>query len=275
MANFVILLKKNLIEMVRNKRIIIFSIAFVAISLISAVMAKFLPELFKWLFDTLGEDGTNIGMMIGDASVADSYVQFVSNVTEIMILLIIIFFTGTIIKEKKTGTYDNLKMNSVKDHEIVLAHFVAQVILVTVSYIVGVAFFVLLNILLFRQIMGIRGVVALLYIYLTMLFVIAASLFVGCLFKKNFWAYFLAIIGYFALSFVDIIPHINKFNPFHLLTISMNLMYSESYSLSEHLITSIVTVLLTAGLVIVSLFIVKNKINNRKEITSENNSEGI
>lgn len=275
MVNFVILLKKNLIEMVRNKRIIIFSIAFVAISLISAVMAKFLPELFKWLFDTLGEDGTNIGMMIGDASVADSYVQFVSNVTEIMVLLIIIFFTGTIIKEKKTGTYDNLKMNSVKDHEIVLAHFVAQVILVTVSYIVGVAFFVLLNILLFRQIMGIRGVVALLYIYLTMLFVIAASLFVGCLFKKNFWAYFLAIIGYFVLSFVDIIPHINKFNPFHLLTISMNLMYSESYSLSEHLITSIVTVLLTAGLVIVSLFIVKNKINNRKEITSENNSEGI
>ena len=275
MVNFVILLKKNLIEMVRNKRIIIFSIAFVAISLISAVMAKFLPELFKWLFDTLGEDGTNIGMMIGDASVADSYVQFVSNVTEIMVLLIIIFFTGTIIKEKKTGTYDNLKMNGVKDHEIVLAHFVAQVILVTLSYIVGVAFFVLLNILLFRQIMGIRGVVALLYIYLTMLFVIAASLFVGCLFKKNFWAYFLAIIGYFALSFVDIIPHINKFNPFHLLTISMNLMYSESYSLSEHLITSIVTVLLTAGLVIVSLFIVKNKINNRKEITSENNSEGI
>lgn len=275
MVNFVILLKKNLIEMVRNKRIIIFSIAFVAISLISAVMAKFLPELFKWLFDTLGEDGTNIGMMIGDASVADSYVQFVSNVTEIMVLLIIIFFAGTIIKEKKTGTYDNLKMNGVKDHEIVLAHFVAQVILVTVSYIVGVAFFVLLNILLFRQIMGIRGVVALLYIYLTMLFVIAASLFVGCLFKKNFWAYFLAIIGYFALSFVDIIPHINKFNPFHLLTISMNLMYSESYSLSEHLITSIVTVLLTAGLVIVSLFIVKNKINNRKEITSENNSEGI
>ena len=275
MVNFVILLKKNLIEMVRNKRIIIFSIAFVAISLISAVMAKFLPELFKWLFDTLGEDGTNIGMMIGDASVADSYVQFVSNVAEIMVLLIIIFFTGTIIKEKKTGTYDNLKMNSVKDHEIVLAHFVAQVILVTVSYIVGVAFFVLLNILLFRQIMGIRGVVALLYIYLTMLFVIAASLFVGCLFKKNFWAYFLAIIGYFVLSFVDIIPHINKFNPFHLLTISMNLMYSESYSLSEHLITSIVTVLLTAGLVIVSLFIVKNKINNRKEITSENNSEGI
>lgn len=278
MDNFVILLKKNLIEMVRNKRIIIFSVVFMILALISAFSAKYLPALFEWLFEMLGEteaDSGVIGILLGGDTVAGSYIQFISQIADIGLLLIIIFFVGTIIKEKKTGTYDVLKMNGVKDHEIVLAHFAAQVLLVTVSYVIGVAFFTLLNILLFRQIMGFRGFIVLIYIYLTMLFVMSASLLLSCYFKKNFGAYLFAIVGYFALSFADMIPHLNKFNPVHLLSLSMNLVYYEEYVLMDHLITSIFTVILIAALVIVSLFIVKNKINNRKELASDNQPEGI
>lgn len=272
MANFKILLKKNLLEMVRNKRIIIFSIVFVAISIISAVTAKFLPVLLEFLLGGLEEAGIG-GLYVEKANVSDSYVQFIANMGEIAVLLVAIMFATTITKEKSKGTYATLKMNKVKDHEIVLAHFVAQVILVTASYVLGVAVLVLLNILLFRQIMGIRGFVVLGYIYLLLLVVISFSLFCSCLCKKSGRAYLIVILSYFGLSLLEIIPRINHLNPFHLLTVSTNLMYYENYSLKENLITAIGSLIIVISLVIVSLFIVKNRINNRKEIVNDNNPE--
>jgi len=273
MANFVILLKKNLLEMVRNKRIIIFSVVFGVISVISALSARFLPELFEFLLQGLEEGVGEI--FIEKATVADSYVQFISNMGEIAVLLIAIMFAGTITKEKTTGTYQNLKMNKVKDREIILSHFAAQLILITVSYILSVAVFVILNILLFRQIMGVRGFVVLLYVYLILLITTCFALFSSCLCKKSSKSYLLVILVYFGVAFLEVIPRINKVNPFHLITVSTELMYYEAYSLKENLITCISTLLIGIALVVLSLFVVKNKINNRKEIANENNPERV
>ena len=269
MANFMILLKKNLVEMIRNKRIIIFSAVFVALSLISAFSAKYLPVLLDFLLSELGE-GMGNELFLFEGTVADSYIQLISNFGEIAILLVSIMFAGTIVKEKNKGTYYSLKMNGVKDHQIVLSHFVSQVILVGVSYLVSVAIFVLLNILLFRQIMGLRGCVVLTYMFLLLLVTICFSLFASCLCKKSGKAYLLVILSYFVVTFMEIIPYLNKVNPIHLLTISTNLMYIEEYSLSEHLITSFSTIGICVGLITLSLFLVKNRINNKKVLNNDN-----
>jgi len=275
MANFMILLKKNLIEMVRNKRIIIFSLVFLLVSVISALTARFLPDILSLLVDSLQEAGLG-ELYIEKATVADSYVQFISNISEVCILLIILMFASTIVKEKSKGTYTTLKMSKVKDHEIVLSHFVAQVILVTISYVLSVAVFVLLNILLFRQIMGVRGLVVILYLYLTLLAMTGFTLFSSSISNKSGKAYLIVLLGYFGLGILEIFPKINQINPLHLLTISSELMYHESYSLKENLLTSLSSIVIIAIFVIASIFVVKNRINNRKAIVNEtNNTTGI
>ena len=274
MSNFMILLKKNLLEMVRNKRIVIFSAVFVFISVISALSARYLPELIKLLLSGFEETGAG-EIFIEKATVPDSYIQYIANMGEIAVLLVAIMFAGTITKEKTTGTYQVLKMNKVKDADIVLSHYVAQIILVSISYVLSVAFFVLLNILLFKQIMGVRGFVVLLYIYLLLLFVISFSLLSSCLCKKSGKSYLVVILSYFVLSFLEVIPRVNLVNPFHLLSLGTELMYYENYSLKYNLITSISTLLICVCLVIFSLIFVKNKINNRKGILDENNTERI
>lgn len=274
MSNFKILLKKNLLELLRNKKLIIFSIVFVALSILSAVMAKLLPILFEALLSGIENDMTG-SIYMEKATVADSYLQYISNMGETAFLLIIFMFANTITKEKKDGTYENLKMNKVKDHEIILAQFAAQVILITVSFLFSIAIFAVLNILLFRQIMGLRGVVILTYIYLLLLFAIAFTLFSSCVSKSTGKSYLLVVLGYFIISLLDIIPRINVVNPFHLLSVSMELVYYEAYSLKENIITSISSLIISAILVIISIFVVKNKINNRKVINDGNNAEGI
>ena len=273
MVNFKILLKKNLVEMVRNKRVIVFGLVFIALSLISALSARYLPMIFNALLESVeGVMGEQILML--DPTVADSYVQYISNYGQIAVLLVGIMFAGTITKEKTRGTYSNLKMNKVKDKEIVFSHLVAQVILVSLSYFISVAMFVILNILLFRQVMGIRGFVALTYIYLLLLITICFAMLCSCFCKKSSKAVLFVILGYFALSILEVLPRINKFNPLHLLTLSSNLMYYKDYSLNEHLISSLFTVGLCVCLVVLSLLLVKNRINNKK-VTNSDNTERV
>lgn len=274
MGNFAILLKKNLLEMVRNKRIIVFSVVFAAISVISALSARFLPEIFAFLAQSLEEAGMG-EIFVEKATVADSYVQYISNMGEIAVLLVGVMFATTIIKEKDSGTYSTLKMSKVKDKDILLSHLVAQFILISVAYILSVATFTLLNILLFRQVMGLRGIVVLGYIYLLLLFMIIFSMFASCLCKKKGKAYLLVILGYFALTFLVAFPRIGKFNPFYLLTNGMELMYYEDYILKDQLITLFVTLGICFVLVLVSLFIIRNKINNRKDTVNEDNTERV
>ena len=270
MRNFMILLKKNLIEMIRNKRIIIFSVVFSVLSIISALTAKFLPMLLEFLLTGM-EDSTGFsGLILFDGTVADSYVQFISNFGEIALLVVGVLLVNSITKEKSKGTYDSLKMNGVKDKEIVLGHLVSQIILVSISYLISVAIFVVLNILLFRQIMGLRGLVALVYIYLLLIFMTCLSLFVSSISKKRVKAYLIIVLSYFVLGFIEMVPKFNKINPFHLLTLSSNLMYYENYLVSEHLITSLVSLLLSVLFVISSLIFVKNNINNKKVMNSDN-----
>ena len=164
MANFVVLLKKNILEMIKNKRIMLFAIVFAAISLISALTARYLPEIFKILLEGIENTGGELFMF--SYNVSDSYIQYISNIGQLALLLIGVLFATSITKEKVKGTYNNLVVRGVKDRDIVLAHYVAQLLVITVCYLLSIAVFVVLNIILFNQIMGLRGFTVLVYLYL-------------------------------------------------------------------------------------------------------------
>lgn len=269
MSNFMILLKKNLIEMARNKRVVIFPVIFIAIAIISAVSAKYIPVILEMLLETVNEPGLE-QLLIMKPTVADSYVQFISNFSQVSVLVVGIMFANTITKEKKKGTYANLKMNGVSDNDIVLSHFLSQIILITFSFLLSVAVFVVLNIVLFNQVMGLRGLVANLYIYLMLLATICFSLFCSCLFNKKGAGYLTVILTYFGLTFIEVMPKINRVSPFHLTTLGNNLMYYSYYSISNHLFTVSSCLIICALLVIFSLYVVKNKINNKKVMINDN-----
>ena len=77
------------------------------------------------------------------------------------------------------------------------------------------------------------------------------------------------ILSYFGFMLLDLIPRINKINPFHLLTIGTELMYTEAYVLTDHLLTALSSFGIVIILVILSLFLVKNRVNNKREIVNE------
>lgn len=273
MANFMILLRKNIIEMIRNKKVLIFAIVFVAISLLSALSAKYLPVIFEALLNDIEE--ASGGLIFFSSTVVDSYVQFISNIGEMGVLLVAILFATSITKEKTKGTYNNLITYGVKDRDIVLAHYVSQLILITVCYLLSVAVLTVLNIVLFSQIMGLRGVVVLTYVYLLLVATLSFTLFCSCLCNKNGKAYLLVILGYFVVSFLEVIPKVNVINPMHLLSLATELMYYPEYVVSEHVMSVIFSVVVSALLVVGAVFVSRSRINNCKMVKFYDNAERV
>ena len=121
--------------------------------------------------------------------------------------------------------------------------------------------------------MGVRGIVALTYLYLLLIATLSFTLFCSCLCNKNSKVYLLIVLSYFGLTLLEVIPKFNRFNPFHLLTIGTNLMYYKDYILSEHLISALFTIVVSAILVIFAIFVSRNRINNHQMVTLHDKSE--
>ena len=260
MNNFKVLLKKDLLELKRNKKWIIYITSFLIITLISVITARLLPELFNALLDVTGI----IEGMSYKVSVADSYMQFVANMGEIGLLIILIMFSNTLVKEKSSGTYNLLTSNGVKEYKIVLSHFLSKLILITISYLVSIGLFVGLNLIIFKEYTGFRGVCSLTYLYLTMVFALTLGIFISSVVKKKNLGIILSIVIYFILSILSVFPYIDIYNPLYALTLANEVMTSVDYKLSDYLINLFMLLASSATLLIGSIYVFKNKIDNRK-----------
>ena len=260
MSSFLILLKKDLLEFKRNHKWLILIGVFSFISILSAITAMILPELFELVFVSAGMD---FGVTL-EANVGDSYLQFIANMGEMGLLVAMVLFAPILVKEKQEGTLLTLQNNGVSEAKVVLSHFISNLILLTVSYLISIGVLVSLNLLIFQEYAGIRGIVALLYVYLAFVFSLAISLFASSICKKKSTAYGLSIILYFLLFILSAIPYIDVYIPLYSLNLASNIITDANYIKSDYLNTLYINLAFIVLFVISSITIYQNRINNRK-----------
>lgn len=257
MNNLKFLLRNNFLEFKRSKKWIIYILVFTFLGLVSTLTAKFLLPAFNEVFEMLG--------IVYTTSIADSYVEFSANMGEISYLLIVIMFSTSLFKEKSSLTYYLLKSNGVKESEIVLSHYISKMILITVSYLVSLLVFVPMNILLFKSYTGYRGVIALTYIYLLMIFALSFALFISSFITKKSHGILIGIVSYFVLTILVTIPYVDVFTPYYSLNLVTNIMRDQTHIAKDYLINAFTSLSLIIGFVFLSIYLFKNKIDNRKE----------
>lgn len=260
MHSFMILLKKDFLEIKKNSKWLIYIFVFSLVSVLSVVTAKILPELLNLVFENTGMGG----LFEYKASVSDSYVQYVANMGETAFLLIIVMFASTLVNEKNSGTYYLLKANNISETKIVMSHFVSKLILISISYLISTALFIGLNLLIFKEYTGIRGFISLSYIYLTLVFALALSLFISSFVKKKSNGYAISLVAYFVLSLLSSIPYIDVYNPLYSLMLASNIITDVDYKVADYVLNLLILVTSIVVLVSCSIYLFKNKINNRK-----------
>jgi len=213
MSQFSILLKKDLMELVRTKRLLIIAIIFVVFALSSPLLAKLMPELLKMLEDT-------IQIIVPDATIVDSYAQFAKNISQICLYGLIAVFGGLIVVERRSGMYNNLLNNGVKRHNFVLSKVTAQLLVMTGVYVVSCLLFCIYNQVLFGEFWPYDSLLSFTALYVFLVFMICLINLFSVLCKSVVMAIVFGFLATIVIALPDLFTW-GKYLPNHLISVSM------------------------------------------------------
>ena len=226
MKTYFILLKKDLLELWRNKRFLIIAVVFIVFALGSPIMARMMPEIITSI--DFGSSSESVKIELPPATITDSYDQFVSNITQMGVFAIIATFGGLIVRERRKGLYNNLVNNGVNKIQFLFAKVDAQCIAVTVIYLVSCLLFSAYNYILFDAFLVEHSLLSFLSLYVYLIFIICLVNFFATIAKSTT----LSIVLSFAVAILIGLFEFFKFGkylPNHLVNISFDVFRDPEY----------------------------------------------
>jgi ABC-2 type transport system permease protein len=136
-----VLLRKDLKELLRTRRILFPLILFVVLGIMGPVFVRLLPVLLKGA-------QTQIQFTVPVASAGDGFLQFLSLVNQLGVLAIILLSMGLIAGERKEGTLAVLFVKPVSRLQYVWSRWLVNGLLYTLSFALGSAVAILYTLLL-------------------------------------------------------------------------------------------------------------------------------
>ncbi len=94
-----VLLRKELREQARSYRLLVLGLVFVFFGLASPLFAKFTPEIVK-----MAGVGQDIVIELPEPTAADAVSQYVKNLSQIVLFVLIFLTMGAVVAEKERGT---------------------------------------------------------------------------------------------------------------------------------------------------------------------------
>ena len=122
---FQVLLKKEILETRRTSRLLVTLVVFFVVGLISPILAKYTPLILRSIPDM----PAGLANAIPEPTVRDAIAQYVKNISQFGILLVILFSMGSIAQEKERGTAAMLLTKPVRRSEVILAKWLAAILL--------------------------------------------------------------------------------------------------------------------------------------------------
>ncbi|MCX6808790.1 MAG: ABC transporter permease subunit [Candidatus Berkelbacteria bacterium] len=129
MNNFWVIYKKEWLEIVRTKRLLILIILFGFIAIASPVLAKVTPMLLKSMPATPG-----LTINLPDPTWHDAIDQLVKNISQIALTALIFIFAGIVCEEKNKKTLEMTLAKPISRSRFILAKFWANLLAMTIIY---------------------------------------------------------------------------------------------------------------------------------------------
>ena len=132
---FMTAFRKEWLELIRTKRMLIALVVLVLFGMTSPLLAKMLPEIM-----TMVPGGEQFTMLIPPPTINDAVVQYVKNITQFGILLALLFGMGSMANERDKGTAAMVLSKPMPRITFLLAKLIAYTTLFTLAIaIAGIA----------------------------------------------------------------------------------------------------------------------------------------
>ncbi|RFB17314.1 ABC transporter permease [Bacillus sp. HNG] len=198
MRQWVVLFKKEWIEMTRNFKILWIPLVFILLGIMQPVTSYYLPEIIK----AAGELPEGSVFEIPIPSPQEVIVQTFGQYTQIGILVLVLAFMGIVAAEKNSGVSDIILVKPVSFANYITAKWVSIVLMTVGSFLLGILVSwyytgVLIGDIGFGELM--KGSL----VYGTWLvFLVTVTLLLSSLFKSNLIVAFVSLLVAIGLSAV-------------------------------------------------------------------------
>jgi len=203
MHNYMVFLRKEVMELLRAKRLLGLGAVFLFFAFTSPLLARYMVEFLTHIVPA--EEMLHV--LIPAPVWMDSYGQFYSNLAQIGNLTIILMFMGAIAGERKQGTADLLLTKGLGYTNFVLTKFTVAAAAIFITALASILIVYFYTGMLFDT-AGVAGDVllgALVYV-LFMTLILAITLFCSVLTKSNVIAALFAFVGLILISTIRSLP---------------------------------------------------------------------
>ncbi len=135
MSEFAVLLRKEIKEQVRTKKVMILIIIFLFVAIASPIIAKLTPEILK----SVSVPGMTLNLP--PATYNDSLDQFVKNISQIALLVLVFVVAGAISDEKSKKTLEMVLTKPISRTNFVVSKFASYFLSIAVIFSVSSALF--------------------------------------------------------------------------------------------------------------------------------------
>jgi ABC-2 type transport system permease protein len=207
------LLAKEFLEQRRTYRVFILGAVLLVFGLISPVLAKYTPLLLR----SIPNLPAGLAGIIPEATIRDAVGQYIKNISQFGVFLVIIFSMGVIAQEKERGTAAMLLTKPVRRSAMVLAKWVAGMASLLVGLAVAAIGCALYTALLFEPLplAGFLALNALMAVFLSVF--LSVALLASALARSQAAAAGIAFGGLLLLLVLASIPRLGEIMPNQLL----------------------------------------------------------
>jgi len=129
---FWLALRKELTQQWRSKRILVVGAVFILFGMGSPLLAKFTPEILK---SVTGAE--MFADLIPEPTIADSYGQYIKNLTQFGFILAVLLGMGAVVGEKERGTVALILSKPMPRWAFLISKFTAQLLVYLLAFLVA------------------------------------------------------------------------------------------------------------------------------------------
>jgi ABC-2 type transport system permease protein len=203
------LMKKEFYEYQKTGKLIAIIITFLLFSIISPITAKIMPEIVKSIT-------SEVTIIVPQPTWKDAFLQFFKNMNQMVFLIVVLLFIGSIAEEKNRRTASLIVSKGVDRREWVLAKFIFQISLVSLLTLVSFCLCSYYSVMLFPDTEIQTGLQSCILFLIYMTFIISLTIFSSSLGNNTIQAGGIFISIFIILVLLNMLPSIKDYNPIYL-----------------------------------------------------------
>lgn len=242
------ILKKEFLEIVRTKKLVILIIIFLFVAVSSPILAKLIPSLFKNL------ELQGIRIQIPEPTWRDAIDQFVKNLSQIAVIVIVFVFAGSVAEEKNKKTLEIVLTKPIARSSFIISKFISSLVTTSIVFIIASIIFYLYALSIFGNFSAANFALLSILLLLYLWQVISLTIFCSTAFNNQIMAAGLTfLIEIVLVSILGAIDKIAKYLPGYALANYKDIMSGER--VNNYLPSIIISFIVITAMLILSIVV--------------------